>query len=327
MKAIVNTGPGRMELLELPTPEPAAGQVRIRTAACGICATDLEMIAGWERTKFPAVPGHEWSGFVDAVGSGVDGSLVGKQCVAENVLADGGEVGFEHPGGYGQFLITEARNLQVFNHKFEPDTAALVEPTAVCVRGMRRLRPSPDDKRALIFGDGPIGLISLMLLRRAGVPDVYVVGGRDARLALATKLGATGTMNYHSAGGRLAEEIKARFGHAFPLQIEGSGSDAAMAAAIDLAAREGRVLAVGAYGERVGKLPLSRLQIGEIEIIGTNASAGAWGEATRLVTAGELPLSRLITHRAAVKDYAKAFDLMHKDPGLVKLVLEWDPRN
>jgi D-arabinose 1-dehydrogenase-like Zn-dependent alcohol dehydrogenase len=46
MKAIVNTGPGRLELKEWPTPTPGPGQVRIRTAACGICATDLKMIAG-----------------------------------------------------------------------------------------------------------------------------------------------------------------------------------------------------------------------------------------------------------------------------------------
>ena len=102
MKAIVNTGPGALELRELPDAAAGPGQVRIRTAACGICATDLEMIAGWERTGFPAIPGHEWSGMVDAVGAGRRRRLVGRPCVAENVLADGGEVGFEHPGGYGE---------------------------------------------------------------------------------------------------------------------------------------------------------------------------------------------------------------------------------
>ncbi len=74
MKAIVNTGPGRLEMRDLPTPSPAAGQVRIRTGAVGICATDLEMIGGWDRTGFPAIPGHEWSGTVDALGPGVDES-------------------------------------------------------------------------------------------------------------------------------------------------------------------------------------------------------------------------------------------------------------
>ena len=68
MKAIVNTAPGQLEFQELPLPEPGAGQVRIRTGACAICATDLVMIAGWDRTGFPAIPGHEWAGTVDAAG-------------------------------------------------------------------------------------------------------------------------------------------------------------------------------------------------------------------------------------------------------------------
>ena len=138
MKAIVNTGPGRLEMLELPTPSPGPGEVRIRTAACGVCATDLEMIAGWERTGFPAIPGHEWSGVVDEVGEGVNEALRGQLCVAENVLADGGEVGFEHPGGYGEYLITEAAKVHVLPARLSPAVATLIEPLAVCVRGLCR---------------------------------------------------------------------------------------------------------------------------------------------------------------------------------------------
>ena len=76
------------------------------------------MISGWERTTFPAVPGHEWSGTVDAVGLGVNPSLVGKLCVAENVLSDGGEVGFEHFGAYTEYLLTEASRLHVLPDEF-----------------------------------------------------------------------------------------------------------------------------------------------------------------------------------------------------------------
>jgi len=93
MKAIVNTAPNQLTLLDYPLPEPGPGQVRIRTASCGICATDLELIAGWERTGFPTVPGHEWAGYVDKTVPGVESRPVGQPCVADNVLADGSEVG------------------------------------------------------------------------------------------------------------------------------------------------------------------------------------------------------------------------------------------
>ena len=68
------------------------------------------------------------------MGPAVDPALLGKPCVAENVLSDGGEVGFEHPGGYGQFLVTEAGNLHPLPEDFPLSTAALIEPLAVCVR-------------------------------------------------------------------------------------------------------------------------------------------------------------------------------------------------
>src|SRR3954468_19378810 len=118
MKAIVNTARNQLALLDTPLPEPRAGQVRIRSAAVGICATDLEMIAGWERTTPPNIPGHEWAGWIDAVGAQVDSTLVGKSCVAENVLTDGGEVGFEHSGAYGEYFLTEASNLHLLPDNF-----------------------------------------------------------------------------------------------------------------------------------------------------------------------------------------------------------------
>lgn len=55
MEAIVNPGPGRLELLDWPLPQSATGQVRVRTGACSVCATDLKMIAGRERTSFPSI--------------------------------------------------------------------------------------------------------------------------------------------------------------------------------------------------------------------------------------------------------------------------------
>ena len=148
MKAIVLTERGRLEMQEVPRPEPRPGQVRVRTAACGICATDLEMIAGDDRVTRPAVLGHEWAGYVDAAGSPGDVGLVGKPCVAENVLPGGGEVGFEHPGGYGEFLVTEAANVHVVPDNLPMPVAALV----VAHRERVQPRHPPVDQRQHVAG-------------------------------------------------------------------------------------------------------------------------------------------------------------------------------
>jgi len=304
-------------------PQPGPGHVRIRTGACGVCATDLAMIAGWERTGFPAIPGHEWSGTVDAVGAGADSGLLGRRCVAENVLSDGGEVGFEHPGGYAEFLLTEAKNLHILPDDFPFPAATLIEPLAVCVRGMRRLRLQ-DRSAALVFGDGPIGLIMVMLLRRAEVEHVALVGGRAGRLALARELGAEKLLNYHEFGDDLPGAVEHAAGRSFPNVIEASGSAASIKAALQLVADCGKILVIGDYGEDRSEFRWNDLLHREMEIIGSNASAGAWPEAIRLATQDGLPLHRLVTHRFPAANFAEAIELAgsHR-PDVVKVVLEW----
>jgi len=324
MRAIVNTAPNRLEMMEYPTSHPGPGQVRIRTGACGICATDLEMIAGWERTGFPAIPGHEWAGTVDAVGAGVDEVLIGHRCVAENVLDDGGEVGFEHPGGYAEYLVTDAARLQILPDDFPLATATPIEPLAVAVRARRRLRPDAGDP-ALILGDGPIGLLMLQLLVREGDRHVVMVGGREPRLALAAELGVAQTLNYHHLGGDMAVAIRDETGVEFSTVVEASGSVTGMEAALELAGPCGRVLMVGDYGPWHASFRWNHVLHREIELIGSCASAGAWPEAVRLAVEERLPLERLVTHRVPVERFQEGVELTRSRQGdVVKVVMEWE---
>src|SRR5262245_40506904 len=73
MRAMILERPGEpLRLVELPTPVPGDGQVRVKVAACGVCRTDLHVVDGdLKEPKLPIIPGHEIVGYVDAVGSGV----------------------------------------------------------------------------------------------------------------------------------------------------------------------------------------------------------------------------------------------------------------
>jgi 2-desacetyl-2-hydroxyethyl bacteriochlorophyllide A dehydrogenase len=319
MRALVNSAPGRLELQEWPLPQPGPGQVRVKTAFCGICATDLEMIAGWSRTGFPSIPGHEWSGVIDAVDAGVDDSLVVSHCVAENILSTGSEVGFEAPGGYGEYLLADAANLCTLPVDFPLHLAALVEPLAVCVRAVQRLRIT-DQRRALVFGDGTIGLLVMLLLKRASVAEVTVVGGRPFRLDMARQLGAEPVLDYHDQDAVLASgQID------YPNIIEASGSAQAMLNAFALAPHGGHVLVMGDYGPAMANFAWNDLLHREIELIGSNASAGAWEEAVRLAVSGELPLERIATHRFPIRHYAEAFSLAcDGNAAAVRVLLDWE---
>lgn len=323
MQAIVTAGPGRVEWREMPVPQPGRGQVRIRTGACGICATDLAMIAGWARTGPGAIPGHEWSGVVEAVGEGVDPALAGRRCVAENVLGDGGEVGFEHPGGYAECFLTEAANVQALPDGFPFAVATLIEPLAVCVRGLTRLGGEAAG-RVLVFGDGPIGLLLVMLLAGRG-REVALVGGRDGRLALARELGAAATVNYHAEGGALGAALAKRFGRRVPVAIEASGSPSAMDAAMELA-QGGRILVLGDYAEARAGFAWNAILHRELTLIGSNASAGAWPEAVRLAVAQRDRLATLVTDVLPAARFGEGLALAaDRARGAIKVVLEWLP--
>lgn len=323
MRALVQTAPGRLELLEWELPEPGIGQVRIRTHAVGICATDLKMLAGWERTGYPAIPGHEWSGVVDAVGVGVDPGILGKPCVAENVLEDSGEVGFEHPGAYGEFFITEACNLYLLPDECDLNVAILAEPLAVVLRGIRRLRLN-EINECLVFGDGPIGLLSLVVLRHFGVKRVFMVGGVPERLAVAGELGATDVYPYRQAGENLAEAVRKAFGTEFPLVIEASGSACAAQASLQLAQHTGLILIIGDYDGARADFEWNILLHRELSLVGSNAGAGAWQEAVSLLIGGQLPLDKLVTHRFPIEQFQEALEMVrNRRDSVIKAALVW----
>jgi len=322
MKAIVVTQPGAVSFQELPTPEPGYGQARIRTSVCAICASDLTTIDGSDRIRYPAILGHEWCGIVDRVGPDGDATLLDRLCVAENVLADGSEIGFERPGGYGEYFITDARLIQVLPRDYPHPVAALIEPLAVGLRAMRRLRlQAPGD--VLVFGDGPIGLIMVMLLQNAGVQEITLVGGRHDRLSLAFDLGARHILNYHDDGD-LGQRILDLARSGFPNVIEASGSEDAIQTVLKVAAPQGHVLVLGDYGASRAQFRWNDLLHHEWELIGSNASAGAWPEAVHLATSGALPLERLVTHIVPPERYQEAFALARgRGNGVVKVAIDW----
>ncbi|MBE0699344.1 MAG: alcohol dehydrogenase catalytic domain-containing protein, partial [Anaerolineaceae bacterium] len=70
MRAARINQPGQMQILEMDRPEPAPGEVLIRVMASGICGTDIHIFRGEYLGGYPVIPGHEFAGVVDAVGSG-----------------------------------------------------------------------------------------------------------------------------------------------------------------------------------------------------------------------------------------------------------------
>ena len=131
-------------------------------------------------------------------------------------------------------------------------------------------------------------------------------------------------LNRHELGGSLVSAIKAACSMPFPNVLEASGSTGGMEASLDLAAREGKILVIGDYGSGKASFHWNHLLHRELDLVGSNASAGAWPEAVRLATDEKLPLARLITHRLAASRFAEGIELVRaRRPDVIKAVMEW----
>ncbi|HEY9440676.1 MAG TPA: alcohol dehydrogenase catalytic domain-containing protein, partial [Streptomyces sp.] len=142
--------PGSHRLAEGPVPRPGPGEVRVRVAAAGICMSDREVYDGRRDqayVRYPVVPGHEWSGTVEAVGEGVDPALAGRRTVAEGFRCCGrcercrcgetslctagyDETGFTRPGGFADHVVVPAGLLHPLADDADLRAAALLEPAA-----------------------------------------------------------------------------------------------------------------------------------------------------------------------------------------------------
>jgi propanol-preferring alcohol dehydrogenase len=154
----------------LPDPVPAANQVRVRVAACGVCRTDLHVVDGeLTNPKLPIIPGHEIVGRIEALGVDVTGFRVGErvgipwlghtcgQCTycrmgAENLCDAPGFTGYQLDGGYAELIVAEAAYCFHLPESYDDVSAAPLLCAGLI--GYRALRMADDAKHLGIYGFG-----------------------------------------------------------------------------------------------------------------------------------------------------------------------------
>jgi len=314
-RGLVVARPGELGLQELDALAPGVGEVLVRPAYCGLCGTDLELLAGEVDpafVRYPLVLGHEWSGVIAAIGDGVAGPSTGMRCVAEGIIPCGDcaschagatnvcevydEVGFTRAGGAADEVVVPARAVHRLADEVPLRDAALTEPTAVVLTGLEKLRLRPG-QRVLIVGDGTIALLAVLLVSLWSPGEIVVAGRRAAQEQLVLELGAT-VFTTGEAGG------------VFDVAIEAAGSTEALATALKALRRGGQGLALGLPPtSSTLTLPGDLLVNSDLTIAGSfGYTSAAWARVVELLNSGRLRPGRLVTHVFALDDYLSAFD-------------------
>lgn len=213
MQAVVSfsENPGSVELRDVPNPELGPGQVLVEVMAVGVCGSDLHAWKGpvsWPM-KYPVILGHEFSGVVNQVSSGVEGWHVGDRVTCETHAEICGVCAYCRTGNYnvcpkrrgfgavidgamGQFIAVRPEILHRIPEGISFEEAALTEPAAVGFNAVHvKSKPVPGDV-VVVIGPGPIGLTALQMALLSTPSHSIAVGlSRDERrLETALELGA-----------------------------------------------------------------------------------------------------------------------------------------
>ena len=198
---------GPIELVERPIPEPAAGAVRIKVEACGVCHSDSMVKEGlFPGIPYPRIPGHEVSGVIDKLGSGVKGWTVGQRvgvgwnggycsycepCRRGEFFAcqNGETTGISFDGGYAEYMVAPASAVALMPDGLPAvDAAPLMCAGITTFNALRNSGARPGDLVA-IFGLGGLGHLGVQYAAKMGFHTVAIARGQDKK-ELATKLGA-----------------------------------------------------------------------------------------------------------------------------------------
>jgi L-iditol 2-dehydrogenase len=312
MRLAVLTGRHTFELEEAPIPEIDADEVLVRVAACGVCASELDMWDGTGSPAYPLHPGHEVSGVVAAVGDRVD------------AFAEGDPVAvWVTTRGFADYVAVKADYCRAAGDV--PLDLALGEPVACAVNAVELADVRLGDD-VVIIGAGFMGNLVQELVGMRGAHQVIVADTRPDALDRAKVLGATRVVD---VGAESLVDVVADSTESGGADVtfECTGSQAPLLVVGDVTRMSGKIALVGFHQGPPREIPLSlwnwkaftlhNAHFREVATILRGLTIGM-----RLMTSGALSLEPLLTHRFGLPQIEEAFQLAREKPaGFVKATI------
>jgi L-gulonate 5-dehydrogenase len=326
MKSIVIQQPNDLVIETRPLPEPVAGDVRVRITLAGICGSDSHIYRGHNPfAKYPRVIGHEFFGVIDAVGEGVDQARLGQRVSVDPVISCGtcypcsvGKpnvctslvvLGVHRDGGFSEYAAVPAKNAWPVPDEIPDEHAVMIEPFTIAANVTGHAQPTEQDV-ALIYGAGPMGLVTVQALKGVyNVKQVIVVDRIDERLAMAQRSGADWVFNNRD---RPVAAALAEKGIKPTLIIDAACHPSILQEAVSLASPAARIVLMGFSSE-----PSQVVQQGitgkELSIFSSRLNANKFPVVIDWLQKGLIDPNKLITHRFDYHHVTDAIELFEKD--------------
>lgn len=336
MKAAFLRQGGSFEVCDSPVPEPGPGDVLVKVSYCGICGSDVHLV---EAGMLPAgsILGHEQSGVIAEIGEGVlnfkegdrvavmplDPCMACGPCLAGDtqLCSEGMSRNYGlglFPGGFAEYMLAKPSMLFRLPDGLEMTTAAINEPWAVAVHGVHMLPLTPDSV-VLVMGAGPIGLLTVFALKRAGAKRIYVSEPDPFRAQEASRAGAARVMNPDKENP--ASVLNNEAGRAPDIVVDCAGLEGSTQEASAVVGPKGTVLVLGVHLGTLSLFPL--LCFGkEVKLIfSLGYQKKEFGECLEMLAQGAVVPNVVISDVMPLSEIADAFQLL-KQSGHTKVLID-----
>jgi threonine dehydrogenase-like Zn-dependent dehydrogenase len=334
MQVPIFVGEGRLEAQERPVPQPVApDDVLVRLEACGICGTDLNILAvpAAHKATPGIILGHEGVGVVAAVGSAVDTLRPGDRVVIANRLTCGRcaycrrgldnqctnyqTIGTTVDGAFAPWLRAPARALWPIAAHVPRDDAALFEPLACAVGAVKRV-PFEAGSSVAIIGGGPMGLLFALLYQTMGAGTVAVVDVAPYRLEFAAGLGVRHTFNGNDRDPVQAVKELTEIGA--DVVVDAVGNQ--MGQAVKMARSGGHVILFGLRPHDTPAVNQYTITRYDLTVHGTFVGLHPFAQTIALLESGRIRPSALVTHHLPLAQLAEGVHLMRTQQAMKVLI-------
>ena len=306
-------------------------EVLVKVRSAGVCGSDIPRVKTKGTYHFPTIPGHEFAGFISKRGEKVQNVEMGDRvtvyplipcgqcnyCQAnkENLCQDYNYLGSRCDGGFAEYVKCPARNVLPLPDQVSFEEAALVEPMAVALRGVKRSKIRFGNK-VVVFGLGPIGLFAAQWAKLMGASLVIGIDRNNHKLEIAKELGADHVFNSNTENYK--NQIKEILMGEADVILECSGANVFQEKAIELIKKFGTISVLGnpkqdvVFKEKIFQWILRK----EITLIGSWNSLitnqeNEWQLVLEALKSKKISAIPLITHRFKLPEIKQVFDNLY----------------
>jgi len=335
ISAAFYTGDKNFTVEQIEAEDPAAGEVQIDVAFCGVCGTDLHVYLGHMDARIGnhRVIGHEMSGTVSKLGEGVTNLQVGQRVVVrpldhcgdcpacnrghQHICQNLKFLGLDCNGAFQDKWCVPVHTVHGLPDSLSLSHAALVEPLAVASHDCKRARVAAGED-VLVIGGGPIGMLVALVARAEGA-KVSISEVNKNRLAFAEKLGFE---TYNPLEVDVAEVFtKATDGKGADVVFEVSGTQPGVDLMTQVMATRGRICMVAIHATKP-TIDLFQFFWREIEMLGARVyEPEDYEKALQLMASGDIDVGALITDIKSLDEIQSAFVELTSNPNAMKTLI------